>query len=552
MKNPIIERELIGLLRTRKALAMQVAMAVTFALLVIVRWPTDARVDLSGAQSRQVFGLFGYGLMTTLILLAPVFPSTSIVQEKRQGTLALLLNSPMSAWSIYIGKLIGVGGFVLMLVLLSLPAAAACYAMGGIALLDDIAVLYGLLALLSIQYATLALLVSSRANSADAALRFSFGLVLLMSVVTLGPHQFLQGTEGQTADLAGMLRFVSPIPAVMEVLGHSDVGSQGLVNATGAPFYYSLFAVTSIVIFAGLTISRLNYSIFDRSRDAGVITDERSTGARWFRRIMYLVDPQRRKTGIGPFVNPIMVKEFRCRQFGRFHWLIRLVAFCALISLGLTYATTMGTMDWGVETIGGIIVMLQVALIVLLTPSLAAGLISSERESGGWDILKMTPLTTGVIIRGKLLSVVWTLLLILCATLPGYLVMIYIKPALSEQVFQVLICLVLTAVFSILLSAAVSSLFRQTAPATATSYALLLGLCLGTMLVWLGRDAPFGHSTVETVLKINPMAAALSVMGTPGFGQYRLVPTNWWIIGGASLCALVLLVARTWRLTRPA
>ena len=30
--------------------------------------------------------------------------------------------------------------------------------------------------------------------------------------------------------------------------------------------------------------------------------------------------------------------------------------------------------------------MLQVALIVLLAPSLAGGLISSERESGGWGL----------------------------------------------------------------------------------------------------------------------------------------------------------------------
>ena len=51
-----------------------------------------------------------------------------------------------------------------------------------------------------------------------------------------------------------------------------------------------------------------------------------------------------------------------------------------------------------------------------------SGLISSERESGGWEILQMTPLSVGVIIRGKLMSVVSTLALILCATLPGYLV----------------------------------------------------------------------------------------------------------------------------------
>src|SRR5207302_5673962 len=111
----------------------------------------------------------------------------------------------------------------------------------------------------------------------------------------------------------------------------------------------------------------------------GHITDDRHVAIRTARRFLFLVDPQRRSRGIGPFVNPVMVKEFRCRRFGRLHWLLRLIAACAVLSLALTYATTSGTLDWGVETIGGIMVFMQVALFVLITPSLAAGLISGER-----------------------------------------------------------------------------------------------------------------------------------------------------------------------------
>ena len=91
MNNPIIEHELNGMLRTRRALVLQVAVAAIFAILVILRWPTDAQVDLSGTQSRQVFRLFGYGLMIALILLVPIFPAVTIVKEKIRGTLALLL-----------------------------------------------------------------------------------------------------------------------------------------------------------------------------------------------------------------------------------------------------------------------------------------------------------------------------------------------------------------------------------------------------------------------------------------------------------------------------
>ncbi len=551
MNNPIIRRELVGLLRTRKALAILVCLAAVLALLVVLRWPTDAQVELSGAQARQMFHLFGYGLLTLLVLLVPAFPAVSIVRERNRGTLALLFNSPMRPWSIYFGKLAGVLGFVLLLLAMSLPAAAACYAMGGISLLDDLAVLYAVLLLVAFQYTALAFLVSSYANSTDAALRITYGLVFLLTVVAMIPHFFLQGKSGLWPVLAEWLRCVSPIPAVMELFGHGDLGSQGFLSASGVAGRYALLALATAALFMVRALGRLSHRMFDRPRPQGKITDERPPFQRLFRRLVFVVDPQRRKSGIGPLVNPVMVKEFRSRRFGRFHWILRLVAACALVSLGLTYATTLGTLDWGVETIGGIMVLLQVALIVLLTPSLAAGLISSERESGGWELLQMTPLSGGAILRGKLLSVIATLILILFATLPGYLVMIWIRPETWGQISQVLTCLLLTAVFALLLSAFVGSLFRRTAPATTTAYTLLVAICAGTMLVWLARGAPFGHATVQAVLAFNPLAAALSVIRTPGFTQYELVPVNWQFLGCASAFCLLGLAVQTWRLTRP-
>ncbi len=552
MKNPIIERELIGVLRTKKALALELGVSLLFALLVVLRWPSDALVDLNGHQARQVFDLFGYGLLTTLILLVPIFPATSIVKEKVKGTLALLLNSPMSAPAIYFGKLIGVLGFVVLLLVLSLPAAAACFAMGGISGWN-IALLYVVLLLVAVQYAAMGLLVSSYAGSTDTALRMTYGAVLLMAVVSIGPHTFLQGTGSSPAHLADWLRCLSPVPAVMELLGHGDVGTQGLIVSSSAsvPLRYIILAVLTTAGFIGWTISRLNYSIFDRSRSQGIITDDRDAGTRVARRLFFLIDPQRRKGGIGPLTNPVMVKEFRCRRFGRSHWMMRLILGCMVFSLLLTFATTLGSMDWGVNFIGGLMVILQVALIVLLTPSLAAGLISAERESGGWTLLQMTPLSAGKIIRGKLLSVLFTLALILCATLPGYLVIIWIRPSIAQQVMQVLVCLVTTAVFAVLVTAAVSSLFARTAPATTVAYTLLVGLCVGTMLVWLGRDTRFSHSTVETVLTINPMAAALNIIEAPGFADYQIAQANMWFVGYVSLAAFCLLLFRTWQLTRP-
>ena len=548
--NPLIKREFIGILRTRQAFGALVALTLAFSLLVLARWPTDARVDLSGSQPQQVFRVFAYSLLAGVLLLVPAFPAVSIVREKNKGTLALLINSPLKSWTIYLGKLGGVFLFTLFLILTSLPAAAACYAMGGIELMQGFGLLYAVLLMLALQYATLGLLISSKVQSPDGGVRVTYAIVFAMSFLALGPAYFYQGQEGLMATLSQWLRYLSPIPIVMDIVGHGDVGRYGLLSAkSGVPQFFVLSALTSIA-FAIATITRLNYRIFDRSRDQGVITQERSLAGRSFRRMLFLVDPQRRKTGIPWYLNPVMVKEFRTRRFGRFHWLLRLVAVCAVTSLLLTFAATTGTMDWGVKTIGGLMVLLQVILVVLITPSLAAGLVSGERESGGWEILRMTPLSGFKIVRGKLLSVAWTLLLVLFATLPGYLVMIYIEPVMWLQIYLVCACLLLTALFTLLLSAAVGSLFARTATATATAYVILMFLFLGPLLIWLGRDAPFGHSTVKTSLLATPMGAALSVMETPGFTQYDLLPASWWITGIASLVMVLILAVQTWRLMK--
>lgn len=549
--NPILRRELLEVLRTRKAVAAQVGLAAATSLLVVVRWPSDGVTDLTGARAQQVLQVFGYGLLAGVLFLVPAFPATAIVRERNRGTLALLLNTPMTPRAIYAGKLLGVLGFAALLLAATVPAAAACYALGGTASRGGVGLLYAVLAAAVVQVATLGLLVSGWAQSTDAALRTTYAVVLAGSVLPLAPHWMVRGDTGPLADAADWLRCVSPVPAVLEILGHGGVGTQGLAESGGTvPKYFLLAGLTSLG-FAAAAVARLTRSPLDRSRAAGVMTEDRGAAARAARRVFFLIDPQRRSRPMSGWANPVMVKEFRSRRFGRSHWTLRLVAGCGIVSLGLSLLALSGALAWGVEAIGGALVLLQTALLVLFAPSLAAGLISGEREGGGWTLLRTTPLTPGAILRGKLLSVVFPLLLLLCGTLPGYLVVMTVKPELAPQVGRVVACLAVTAGFAVLLSAAASSLFASTAAATGAANLALLAVCVGPLLVWLGRDAPFGHAVVETALTVSPVAAALASAGTPGFADYDLVPANWWLIGAAGLALLAVLVLRTRRLTRP-
>src|SRR4029079_15987907 len=121
---------------------------------------------------------FGYGLLATMLLILPVFPATTIVREKNGGTLALLLNTPLGPWRIFFGKLLTVLGLAGIILALSLPAAAACYALGGVSLTGEFPRVYAVLALAAVECAALGLCVSSLSNSVDGAVRWTYGSVL--------------------------------------------------------------------------------------------------------------------------------------------------------------------------------------------------------------------------------------------------------------------------------------------------------------------------------------------------------------------------------------
>ena len=434
----------------------------------------------------------------------------------------------------------------------SVPASAACYAMGGIDLTQDLGSLYLILALMAVQYVTLGLLISSYVSTADAGVRITYSAVLGLFFLSLVPQILLQGVA--VAPLAtGVARWVgylSPLQAVMQILGHEPVGSDGLGTTQPALIGYVVTATITSLVFAGWTLSRLNHRIFDESRDQGVITDERGFVARAFRRIRFVSDPQRRKPGIPWYLNPVMVKEFRSRRFGRSQWLLRLVALCAMVSMILTIMASSSGLAWGIDTIGGMLIGFQAIMIVVLTPSLTSGLISGERDSGGWDLLRMTPLSPLKILRGKVFSVLWTLALVLLATLPGYSMLMMISPRMQVQVSVVMSCLTWTIIYAVAVGAAVGSFFRTTAISTAVTYVVVTAVFLFPFLIWLGRDSPFGHSTVETALLANPIPAALRMMETPGFSQFDLIPATFWVAGIVSTIMFSILGMRVWQLTR--
>ena len=93
---PVLRREFLGILRSPRATAALLLVALAFSGLVLARWPAGGIVDLSGSGSRGAFLVFAVALIGGVLLLVPAFPATSIVRERDQGTLMLLFNLPIS------------------------------------------------------------------------------------------------------------------------------------------------------------------------------------------------------------------------------------------------------------------------------------------------------------------------------------------------------------------------------------------------------------------------------------------------------------------------
>ena len=547
VQNPILWRELFGRLRSPKVLVAIAMVAIVSCALVLMRWPSDATIDLVSQGSIQVFRPVAFAIAIAIMMLAPAFPATAIVSERKRGTLVLMLNSPTPPWSVYLGKLLANVLLGVLLFSVSLPALFACYAMGGISVAGHILPLLLIFLGMAFQYSALGLWVSSRSSSADASLRWTYSIVLLLVVLSIGPSVLVGKLSGWKAWVAQAFTTLSPIPALQQITG-SQGQSQSIGITTGWVEYLVMCAITTIG-FAIATLFKLDPLLMDRARPAGKVLENKQSS--WLRRLSYLVDPQRRKAGIPFWLNPVMVKEFRTRKFGRLHWLLRLIATGAVISLLLTVVAATGTVNWGVERIAASMVLMQVGFLLLMGPSLGANLIASEVESGGWQLLRVSPIPAWRILTGKLMSTFLTLLLLLFATLPGYVMLGYIQPAMGGQVSNVVVSLLIATAMVTVLSACVSAFSKTTAVATATSYALLLILFAGTLLIWLGRGNPFGPVLVERVLLLNPAATALAEMKAPGFETFQLIPAGW--IVGLGICAIGLIVLfwRIAQMTRP-
>lgn len=130
---------------------------------------------------------------------------------------------------------------------------------------------------------------------------------------------------------------------------------------------------------------------------------------------------------MGRFSNPVLLKELklRFRAFKSFSGLMFYLAVLCIFVVGflLVYTQFSGTGFFRPRdsfTMFAVLSVIQMGLVMFITPALTAGAISTEREKQTLNILLTTTQSSTQIIVGKLASSVVFLILMLVAGLPLY------------------------------------------------------------------------------------------------------------------------------------
>lgn len=183
------------------------------------------------------------------------------------------------------------------------------------------------------------------------------------------------------------------------------------------------------------------------------------------------------------FYNPVLVKELklRFRSFKSFSGLMFYLAVLCIFIAGFLLLTT-GFTGRGFFSPDAsfmmftVLTILQMALVLFITPSLTAGAISSEREKQTLNILLTTTQSSTQIIIGKLLSSVAFLVLMLIAGLPLYSLVFLFGGVSPSQLISIFLFYLVTVVAIGSIGVMFSTITKKTIVAMIATYGSIIFL----------------------------------------------------------------------------
>ncbi len=559
IRNPIIHKEVLAALRTRKAIVMQAALLLVAAGLIWLFWPADGLQDVGGQQARRILAVLAIGELVMVALFAPAFTAASLTSEKEHNTWESLYGTALKPWEIATGKIVGSLAFLVLIVLTGAVAMAAPLLLGGIELATVIGVL-GVLLLTALYLGTIGLLVSSAANRSYRAIIITYAILLAVCLLLALPawpvsNHLITRVADPGRTVLHYLASLSPLQAMLSLV----LGDQSAYTArsAGLPPYWLAFIPMSlgvIVLASAACLYRLRRPAAPpRPREKLKVVERGKVTARSF---LFIIDPRKRKKSIAWWMNPVLVKEFRTRPLLQAHTLLRMIGISAILAVVLMFFVSAGVSAMvqesgsAVDSMIMVVAALLILLLIVIGPAMTSSAICADRETGVWDLLRTTPLPSWRIVSGKFQAAIIPLLLLALATAPALAILLYFRPPLWPNVLGVLQVAGISVLFVATLGVFFSSLFERTPTATAWTYGVVATMGLVSLLAGLGGGI-FSRRLVRAVFVVNPVAAALDAAGHPGMNDLRIASAHVPIMAGATVVLFAVTVVRVLQLQQP-
>ena len=558
INNPIMRKEVLSALRTKKAVAMQALMLVFVAGLVWLLWPAGGLQDLGGEQARRILSVLAMGELAMVVLFAPAFTAASLTSEAEHNTLESLFATSLRPWEIAVGKMTGSLAFLVLLVLVGTPALAAPLMLGGVRGSDVLATV-AILILTAIYVGMIGLLVSSYLHRSYRAIIVTYAVLLVVCLLFALPatpisNRLLERGGPTWQATWHVLASFSPIEAMLSLVMPTSLYA---VGARSMPPFWQLYIPISCVVIAitgALCLYKLHRPIAPpRPREKLKVVERGKITARSF---LFLIDPRKRKRMIARWQNPVLIKEFRTRPMLQAHWLLRAAGICLIVSVLLMFLVTFSVTAFVAEStgmvamMGAVVAALMVLVIIVIGPAMTGGTLCADRETGVWDLIRTTRLSSWTIVSGKFYAAIIPLLLLALAMLPALaLLMMFGSEFRLVHLLRVAYVVGTTILFVTAAGMFFSGIFDRTSTATAWTYAVILSIGLSALFVLLGREI-FSSRLTEAIFVLNPVAAALDAAGSHRMGDYGLVGRHLQIMLAASCIMLVVSVIRVFQLRR--
>lgn len=535
--NPVLLKDLLGLLRLRRIAVLQIAFVGVLAALVLANWPQQGIVSLeSQARDTLQTGLL-LGQLLLLVLFVPGIASVALTTEREGGTLEMLYASRLSPLQIVLGKIGSSLAMPMLLLLAGLPFVALIYYRGSEIDASAFWQAYLVLVLGAVFLSAVSLAISALCAQTATALVIAYLVVLIIAGGVMVPALIMLDTQqGEIAQALHYLRSISPVAALLSILRPDYNDLAGRVRGFAPAWQvFVIFASLAILVSLAIVTAKLSKPPIAPERQRETRT-KRSIG----RRLLFLVDPEKQRKPMGSF-NPLLYKEGRTNALRSGRWMIRIFYGSLALAFGLALMSLYGGSEYGdlLDYVVRILVALLVTMVAMVSPSLTTASISGEIEGGTFEMLRMSRLGGGQIFWGKFLPAFAPAVLPVIALAPAFGALIYIDNAMLVVLYKLLPLVAVLVATACAIGLMCSSIAANSARATVIAYVIVSALLLLPMLPWLASGESLDPAIARWLAMPSPLVIALNLLPSGSPMVRQLYEEHLILIAALGLLALV-------------